>query len=176
MLRTLAVAIMPIAALSACAHPRVPFAPRHPQVVLKKSAMGDWRLERRRNPFSEAMACRLRARDGKAFFQGGAIAFRFPAGWDVHEAFYRLDRGVPQSWRDDLPELVRIGVPIDQGGVVNASAGLVWIPWRKLTEANRVAIQARPNRAARIFHLGGLKGLYEAAVAQGCAPDSRFER
>lgn len=176
MRQTLALAMAMGIALSACAHPYVPLMPRHPDMARSEVAMGDWHLQRTRNPFSEAVTCRLWARKSKAFYQAGAVAFRFPKGWDVHEAVYRIDGGAIQSWRNDLPELVRIGAPIDQGSVINATAGLVWIPWSKLADANRIAIQARPDRLARIFHFSGLKGLYDTAVVEGCAPDSRFVR
>lgn len=167
---------MTCALITGCASPRLPFTPHHPAVVRSRQDLGDWRLQRDRNPFSQVTVCRLRARDGKAFYLGKAVAFRFPRRWDVHEAVYRIDGGDVQQWRDDLPALIRAGTPVDQGGVANSSAGLVWIPWVKLMSANRIAIQPRTDRAARTFHFRGLRGLLENALVNGCTPDSRFVR
>lgn len=164
------------AMLAACASPRLPLVPRHPPVARHHATVGDWRLDIAHNRFSDEITCRLRARHGKAFYQAGAVAFRFDDDWDVSQAVYRIDSGEPRRWREDLPELLRIGAPIDRGGVENAMRGLVWIPLRRLAEANNIAIQARPDRAARTFHFRGLKGLYETAIDRGCSPDSRFVR
>lgn len=164
------------ALLAACAPLRVPFIPRHPPVARNHATVGDWRLDIARNRFSQDMTCRLRARHKRAFYQAGAVAFRFDDDWDVAAAVYRIDGKEPRRWREDLPELVRIGAPIDRGGVENAMRGLVWIPLRRLTEANSIAIQPRTDRVATTFHFRGLKGLYETAIARGCFPDSRFVR
>lgn len=164
------------AMLAACGLPRLPLIAPNPPVVRHRAAAGDWRLDIARNGFSEDISCRLRDRKKRAFYQARAVAFRFDDDWDVSQAVYRIDGGKPQRWREDLPELLRIGAPIDRGGVENAMRGLVWIPFRRLTEANRIAIQARPDRPAKTFHFRGLHGLYETAVARGCAPDSHFVR
>ena len=154
----------------------LPFMHHRPPIVRHKVKVGDWQLDVARNGFSGDVACRLSSRNNHATYQADAIGFRFSRSWDVHDAVYRFDGGAPQQWRDDLPELVRIGAPIDAAGIENASGGIVWIPWSRMHDVNSIAIQARGDRKARVFHLRGLRGLLEVAVMRGCSPDSRFVR
>jgi hypothetical protein len=170
----------PIALMLACAcaapAAALPLLPKHPRVARHRTQVGDWRLDVSRNPFSGDIVCRLRDRHGDAVYQQGAVGFRFSKHWDVAKAVYRLDGGVPRAWRDDLPELLRIGTPIDTGGIANPSQGIVWIPVSRLAGVNAVAIEPRPDRRPKLFHFRGFRGLYELAVARGCAPDARFVR
>lgn len=152
----------------------LPFFPKHPRIARHRTEMGEWRLDMSTNPFSGSVVCRLRDRHGQAFYQQGAIGFRFRAGWDVSNAVYRLEEGAPISWRNDLPELVRLGTPIDTGGIDNPTRGIVWIPLSQLEGVNAITIQPRPDRTQRTFRLSGFRGLYEEAAARGCSPDSRF--
>ncbi len=154
----------------------LPFLPRHPQVERHRTEIGPWRLDVATNPFSGNIVCRLRERYDRAFYQQGAIGFRFPGGWDVNKAVYRLDGGLPRLWRNDLPELVRLGTPIDTGGIDNPSQGIVWIPLSRLQGVNSIAIQAREDRVPRTFRVGDFIALYEEAIARGCVPGSRFVR
>lgn len=168
-------AVMACAVLAtAGASAAIPLFPKHPQVARHRSRAGDWQLDLARNGFSASLECRLRAGGGRAIFRSGAVGFRFRSGWDVGRAVYRVDGGPPRSWRDDLPELIRLSAPVDSGGLDNPSAGVVWIPFRLLADANSVAIQPRPDRRARTVHLRGLKGLLVLARERGCVPDSRF--
>jgi hypothetical protein len=162
------------AALSGCAGMHEPLIHRGPPIARSHTIVGDWRLDMRRDRFTGEIACRLLARNHKAFFAAGAVAFRFPDTWNTGRAIYRVDSGELRRWREDLPELTRIGAPIERGGVDNPSKGLVWIPLRRLEEASSIAIEARPDRAPVTFHFRGLHGLYQAAVERGCSPDSRF--
>lgn len=148
--------------------------PRHALVQRNSTTMGDWRLDIAHNRFSDELVCRLRARDGHAIYLAHAVGFRFKHGWDVANAVYRLDDGAPRQARDDLPELIVQGTPVDRGGMDNANGGIVWVPFARLAESDSIAIEARPDRAARVFHFRGLIGLHEIAVARGCTPDSRF--
>jgi hypothetical protein len=153
-----------------------PFFPKHPRIARHRTEISDWRLDVSTNPFSGNVVCRLRERHGEAVYQQGAIGFRFRASWDVENAIYRVDGGAPRTWRNDLPELVHLGTPIDTGGIDNPTQGIVWIPLSRLEGANAIVIQPRPDRAQRTFHFAGFRGLYEDAVARGCTPDSRFVR
>jgi len=98
------------AAVSGCAGPRVPFTHRHPPTSRHREEAGDWRLEIRRDKFTGEIACRLYARKHKAIFLGGAVAFRFHKDWNTGRAIYRLDGHAPRHWREDITELIRIGV------------------------------------------------------------------
>jgi hypothetical protein len=152
----------------------LPLLAKHPPVTRHRTEIGDWRLDIGANPFSGNVVCRLRERHGHALYQQGAIGFRFRRGWDVADAVYRLDGGSPRVWRNDLPELVRLGTPIDTGGMDDPTRGIVWIPLSRLAAVNAISIQPRRDRAQRTFHISGFRGLYEEAIARGCTPDSRF--
>lgn len=168
------VAGLACAQLSACALPRIPLLARGAPIERSRTQAGEWQLKLSRDRFSGDVVCRLRTRDGKVRYQSGALAFHFSRKWDVHDAVYRIDGGEPRHWRDDLPELVKNGAPIDRGPLTNGSAGAVWIPAHLLESANRIAIQARPDRPPRVFRIGGFISMHELASARGCAPDSRF--
>ena len=151
-----------------------PFVPHRPNITTEATSLGDWRLDIARDRFSGEIACRLRARDHKAFFRAGAVGFRFRSAWNVDQAVYRLDGGAPRAFRDDLPSLIARGVPLDRGGMDNASRGIVWVPFENLASANAIAIEPRSDRRAVTFHFRGLVALHEIAVARGCSPAIRF--
>lgn len=167
----LVVLLWALASASASAGQR-PLTFRAAPSAVRESENGQWRLRVHRDSFSGEVTCRLATRDGTAFFANGAVAFRFPHSWNTTGAVYRLDGGEPRRWREDLPELVRIGAPFDLGGIDNPSRGLVVIPLRRLENVNRLAIAAQPGRAPVTFPLRGLKPLYEVAAERGCAPGS----
>jgi hypothetical protein len=173
--RTILVALLIVAApLSSAGSTSLPaYASR---TVRHRTEAGDWRLDISRNQFSQDVVCRLRSRNRRAVYSGGAVGFKFPRRWNVHEAVYRLDSGAPRAWRNDLPELLRLRTPVDTGGMDNPSSGIVWIPMRLLADANSVVIEPRLDRRPQAFHFRGLKGLYDLAVEAGCVPDSRFVR
>lgn len=168
-------ALTPLAILFAATPPAATSA-RMPEVVRRRVDMGDWRLNIASNPFSGAVTCRLRARGGRAFYEGGAIGFRFDRDRDVADAVYRIDGAAPRRWRDDLPDLLALGTPIDTGDMQNPGEGIVRVPWRRLAAANSIVIQARRDADTRAFRFRGLKGLYAVAVQRGCTPDARFVR
>lgn len=163
-----------LACLLPSAAAALPVLTKHPRAERHRTEIGSWRLDVATNPFSGDVVCRLAERHGRAVYQQGAIGFRFPREWDVARAVYRPDGGAPRESRNDLPELVRLGTPIDTGGIDNSTGGTVWIPLSRLAHVNAVAIQPGPDRVQRVFHVGGFRTLYEDAVARGCTPDSRF--
>jgi hypothetical protein len=138
--------------------------------------VGQWRLVIRRDTFSGGQSCRLYARDHRAFYQAGAVALRFPRRWDVSEAAYRVDGGWPRSARDDLPDLVRMGVPFDTGSVQHPSGGLLWIPIQRVTGAAGVWAEPATNRSLRYYTLAGLAPLRVIGLARGCPADFAFVR
>lgn len=137
---------------------------------------GDWRLTVSRNTFTNDIACSLRARNGTASFRNGAVGIALGRKRDVSAAVYRIDGGRPRSIRDDRPELLQAGVPVEAGGILNPTGGVVWIPYGSLADANSVSIQPRPGDKVKTIHFRGLRGLYQVARERGCAPDSRFVR
>ena len=149
-----------------------------PRLTHSHVVVGDWRLDMVRNGFSGAVACRLHTRDGRAFYVSGAVGFRFAPGWDVGEAVYRLDgaasSGGPRRTRDDLPDLIAQGVPVDRGAPGNAARGIVWVPYALAAAASQIAIEPRPDLRVHHFHYSGLRSLHDMGVARGCAPEGRF--
>jgi hypothetical protein len=133
-----------------------------------------WRLDLARNPFSEQLVCHLSARNGRAFYQAGAVAFHFNSRWNTSAAAYRLDNGPPRLMRDDLPELIGLKAPIDRGGLENATQGLVWVPFRLIAPAQAIAIAPTAIHAPRRFPLAGLVALRALAATRGCTTESAF--
>ncbi len=172
--RAAAMAIVLTLAVSSPASAFPLFGHKHAKLVKTRSRIGDWQLHISRNPFSGEIACQLRSQNNNAVYMAGAVGFRFKRKWNVAEAVYRLDGGPPQQSRDDVPALRALGTPMDRGGMDNASAGIVWIPFARLEGANSVAIAPLRDRRPKMFHYRGLRGLHEIAVARGCSPDSRF--
>ncbi|NKJ02984.1 hypothetical protein [Novosphingobium sp. SG707] len=150
------------------------FSPRHPQVTSEVTRMGEWRLDIARDPFTGRIACRLRSADHHAFYRSGAVGFRFKRKSDVTEAVYRLDGNAPRPFRNDLPDLIDRGVPLDRGPIGNADEGIVWVPYERLAEANRITIEPRRDQPRRSFHFRGLTALHDIAIERGCHPESRF--
>lgn len=152
----------------------LPFSPHHPKITHENIRARDWRLNIAKDPFSGEVACRLRARNHKAIYLAGAVGFRFKRKWSTAEAVYRVDGGDPRAFRDDLPDLVARGVPLDRGSMDNAGGGIVWVPYERIASANSIAIEPRRDRRAVTFHFRGLASLREKALMQGCTPESRF--
>jgi hypothetical protein len=152
----------------------IPLRHESPPVKRGEYRQANWRLNIRRDTFSGKIVCRLRSRGGDVRFASGALAFRFPQNWSVTQAVYRIDNAPPRAWREDISELIRIGAPFDQGGVANPSSGQVWIPLSKLSVANVVAIEARPDRAPRTFRISGIEKMLTLAGQHGCSPAATF--
>ena len=149
-------------------------AAHHGDVRHERTTLGEWRLDIARDHFSGEIACRLAARDHHAIYRAQAVAFRFGNLKDVVNAVYRIDAGPPRASRDDLPTLLAAGVPLDRGAMDNARAGMVWVPFETLRQANAISIQPRPDRRAITVHFRGLIALHDIAVERGCSPESSF--
>ena len=171
-----AAALLVAGAAPAAVHVRVPLISKAPQVAKRKQVLGDWRLEIVKGRFSGDVACHLRAKDKRVFYVANALGFRFGKRLDTLGAWIRLDGGEAYRWRDDLPELARLGVAIDGRNLDAPTGGIIWIPAAKLADVNRVQIQPRADKRARTYHLRGFAGLREIARTMGCAPETRFVR
>ena len=171
-----AAALLVAGAAPAAVHVRVPVISKAPQIAKRKQVLGDWRLEIVKGKFSGDVACHLRAKGNRVFYVANALGFRFGKRLDTLGAWIRLDGGAPYRWRDDLPELARLGVAIDGRNLDAPTGGIIWIPAAKLAEVNRVQIQPRADKRARTYHLRGFAGLREIARGAGCAPETRFVR
>ena len=169
-------ALLVAGAAPAAIHVRVPLISKAPQVAKRKQVLGDWRLDIFKGRFSGDVACHLRSKDKRIFYVADALGFRFGKRLDTLGAWIRLDGGAAYRWRDDLPELARLGVAIDGRNLDAPTGGIIWIPTAKLAEVNRVQIQPRADKRARTYHLRGFAGLREIARTMGCAPETRFAR
>jgi hypothetical protein len=116
----------------------------------------------------------LQSKREDAFYRADAVGFRYHPSWDISEAAYRIDQGALRRSRDDLPELIAHGVPVDRGPIGHASNGIVWVPYATLALAKSITIQPRPDKRARIRHFDGLIELHDLAIARGCVPESSF--
>lgn len=129
---------------------------------------GNWDLSIRKDRFSEKISCRLRSHDKKIVSFDNALAFRFGRQADVMRAVFRLDEGAIMRWRDVLPELAQLRVPLDGRDMEQPTGGAVWLPVRMLQGVSVVRIQARPNRKPRVFSLAGLEEIQARAQMFGC--------
>lgn len=173
--RSLAIAALAILVASgATASVRVPLLSKSSQFVKRKMLLGDWQLQITRGKFSGDIACRLRSRNGKIVYVADALGFRFGKHLDVMNAWVRIDGGEAYRWRNDLPELARLGVAIGGKNLDVPTDGIVWIPAAGLVEVNRVDVQPRPDKRPRTFHLRGFAGLRDIARTMGCTPEVRF--
>ena len=144
------------------------------QVTHKRVRQGDWRLEIAWDRFSGGVACQLHSFDDGEIYRAVAVGFRFSSGWDVARAVYRLDGGAARTARDDLPRLIEFCVPIDRSTLDHAANGIGWISFELLANADNIAIEPRPGKRVRQFHIRGLGALHDTAMANGCVPEGRF--
>jgi hypothetical protein len=157
-------------------HPklRVPFIQSKSTIAQRKMALGDWHLIVASDSFSGERVCHLRSKNKKVLFVENAVGFRFGRHKDTLGAWVKIDGAPAYRWRDDLPELSRLGVAIDGRNLDAPTDGIVWLPQARLNDANRVDIQLARGKKPKQFHFRGLAGLREIAREMGCSPDNRF--
>lgn len=144
--------------------------------VTRRFALDNWELRIQRNRFSGEVGCRLSARDHHGAYAGSAVAFYLGKHIDTTLATYRLDGGPALRWRDQMPELVRLGTPMDGPGLEDPTGGFVWLPLSTLQGVNRVVVQATPDRRPKAFLLRGFVQLLNFARSQGCPADQNYVR
>lgn len=155
---------------------RLPLFFKAPQIAKSSRVLGDWRLTIATGKFSGDKGCRLEDRKHHIASANGALGFRFGRHVNTLRAWVSIDGAEPTRWQDMLPELTRLGVPMDGSSLDNPTDSTVWIPERRLAEANRVAIQPDERKRPVTFHLHGFAGLRDMAREMGCAPEARFVR
>jgi len=149
---------------------------RHANEVKVRRTLGDWTLTVWASQFSGDKACVLEDYKHHVSYVTGALGFRFARRINTLGAWVRIDDEAPVRWRDYLPELTRLGVPMDGASLDNPTDGIVWVPADALGEANRITIQPRERSRPVTFHLRGFAGLRDVAREMGCTPESRFVR
>jgi hypothetical protein len=143
-------------------------------VSARAMQLGDWKLKIVTGRFSHDVVCHLADPKHHVAYAAGALGFHFRHHVNTLGAWLRVDGGPAQRWQDNLPELTRLGVPMDGPSLDNPTNSTVWVPATLLTDANRIAIQPRENKDARVFHLRGFAGLRDIARDMGCVPEGRF--
>ena len=143
-------------------------------VTKRKMELGDWRLAVETGNFSKDVRCHLFDPKHHIIYAAGALGFHFRHDINTLGAWVKIDDGEPMRWQDDVPELTRLGVPMDGARLDNPTESIVWIPARQLDEANRIAIQPRANKGVHTFPLHGFVGLRYIARDAGCVPEGRF--
>ena len=136
------------------------------------SALGTWRLTVSTGKFSRDVRCRLTGK--RMTYVAGAVGYRFAQHLDTAHAWFRIDGGEPQRWRDVLPALSQAEVAIDGRDLDAPTGGIVWLPVALVEDATTVAIQPRPDRRVRVFRMSGFAGVRDIARARGCVPEARF--
>jgi hypothetical protein len=152
---------------------KVPWLKRS-HVSKRVMQLGDWKLKIVTGKFSGDVRCRLFDPKHHVIYAAGALGFHFRHHVNTLGAWMRVDGGPAVRWQDSLPELTRLGVPMDGPSLDNPTDSTVWVPATLLTDANRIAIQPREDRSPRVFHLHGFAGLRDIARDMGCVPEGRF--
>lgn len=132
-------------------------------------SIGHWQLEIAQNSFSKARACRITNRHDRAVYLKGSVGFQFGKRNDVSGAVYKIDASEPMVARNHIPELIRLRVPFDRGGLGNSTGGIVWIPMRLLADARKLSIQPRHDKKPKTFNLHGLTALHVYSTYYGCS-------
>lgn len=161
------------ASTPAIAKVRVPGLTRT-HVNTRSMKLGDWKLKIVTGQFSRDVRCHLADPKHHIVYTAGALGFHFRHHVNTLGAWMRVDGGAPQRWQDTLPELTRLGVPMDGPSLDNPTDSTVWVPATLLADANRITIQPRENKTPRVFHLRGFAGLRDMARDMGCMPEGRF--
>ena len=155
---------------------RIPVISKARQITSQKAALGDWQLKISRSIFSNEIVCHLRSKNKRVFYVADALGFRFGKRLDTLNAWVQIDGDPAYRWRDDLPELARLGVAIDARNLDAPTDGIIWIPVAKLADVNKIAIQPAPAKRVTLFRLRGFAGLHDIAQSKGCTPEARFVR
>ena len=147
-----------------------------PLRVREHASTGNWQVQVERSTFTGEVLCRLSARGRKVIYLPDALGFRFNRRLDTTDATFRVDGGAAYRWRDQLPELAHLEVPIDGKRMDAPTDGIVWLPSAMLEKASQVAIQPHPDRRPRIFLLDRFFDARLDARTRGCSPEGRFVR
>lgn len=130
------------------------------------TAAQGWVLEVRRDAFTSATTCQIKARD--MTYRHGVLTFRFATRVDTANALYRIDQGPAQSVGLVATEAAGLGAEFRSQNMKNPSNGRVHIPAAYLQTAQTVSIRPNPKRRSKAFSLTGFDKALSAAKDQGC--------
>jgi hypothetical protein len=132
----------------------------------QRQKIGGWVLVTRRDDFTGAMNCELRAH--RMSWEHGAIVFQFSHRSNTFAGLYRLDGAAAVSWRVNAMTLAVSGIRFNNENLANPSDGRVAIPVRALDGAGSISIQPSPGARPAIFDLRDLAAALRAARDAGC--------
>ena len=156
--------------------------PREPKSVAvrqyhkasQKYALGEWRVEIRRDSFTSRVTCRLHTRNYRMVYVPGAVGFRVGHKLDTTAAWYRVDGGEAVRWQDRYPQLIETGVPLSGPSLANPTGGVVWVPVGEVSKADIIDVQPDDRHRAKRFHMGAFALMLTAAKDNGCVPEQVF--
>ncbi len=113
------------------------------QQSVQKYQLGEWRLRVDTSAFSDDVQCRLVSRNGLGVYTANAVGFRFDENESPLAAWVKIGNAPVKRWRDFLPELAALRVPITGKNIDAPTDGIVWLPIDAVGRADRVVIQLR---------------------------------
>lgn len=141
-----------------------PWSPRDTNI--ERRHVGAWALKVETDRFTGRLTCSLSK--PRIRYERQALAFQLSSGANTFDAAYRVDDAPPVSARSDAMELARQGFALHNDDLANPSGGLVRIPLGRLSGAQAVRIQSRPNTIPVRFKIDGLSEALAAAQSAGC--------
>jgi hypothetical protein len=136
---------------------------------LRRTRIGQWTLVVRRDRFSGATNCELRAR--AMSYARGVVTFRFGRGVQTYDAIYRVDDGPAVSWRVNAMTLASTGALAQSDDLANPSGGRVVTPLSVLSGAQTITIRPALGKKPHTFKVADLPSAMAAAEAADCGPD-----
>ena len=146
------------------------------QVTSHRISSGHWRLRIETATFSGDKRCHLDDRKHGVTYAAGALGFHFDAHLNTLGAWVKIGDGPATRWQDALPELTRLGVPMEAEGLDNPTDGIVWVPALQLGATSRITVQPDERKRPVTYSLEAFAKLRDAARAMGCVPEQRFVR
>jgi len=142
-----------------------------PQSITKTYGEGGWILKVRADAFTRQTMCELVNRNGNhpdVTVAPGALSFHFKPKLDTYGAWYTVDHGAPQAWRDQSAALIHIGAMAQAERLDNSTGGVVVIPMAQLTGASLVEVRPTPRATPKAFRLASLWKVIASADGLGC--------
>jgi len=130
--------------------------------------------------FTGQMTCQLfklrTLSQGRITYAQDTLGFELGKDVGVLKAWYKIDDQPALPWQSIFHRLTAEHIKMDQGPVENPTGGVVYIPAPDLESAKSVTVRATPASKPHVFKLSGFQEALAAARANGCSPDTRFER
>jgi hypothetical protein len=158
-------AVAALALLSGLFHPGGSPASR-PDLQVQHYRVTGWRLEVRRDRFTDVAACTIQRSD--ITYDRGLLTFRFGHRIDTANALFRVDDGPVRTAGSVAVKAAGMGARFNGPNLANPSDGEVHIPADDVAQAARISIKPNSKMTHRTFDLTGLSNAIETAKAKGC--------